>query len=80
LDHRITIDPRVTLFDLLRERLGLTGAKKSLYDLDAGDLTPSVVRMIVEIAKGSPRRGRFAVIEEPELLAAELCQWFRQFQ
>lgn len=27
-DHRITIDPRVTLLDLLRERLGLTGTKK----------------------------------------------------
>jgi xanthine dehydrogenase YagT iron-sulfur-binding subunit len=28
LDHRMTIDPRVTLLDLLRERLGLTGTKK----------------------------------------------------
>ena len=27
-DHRTTIDPRVTLLDLLRERLGLTGTKK----------------------------------------------------
>lgn len=27
-DHRVTIDPRVTLLDLLRERLGLTGTKK----------------------------------------------------
>jgi xanthine dehydrogenase YagT iron-sulfur-binding subunit len=29
LDHRITIDPPVTLLDLPRERLGLTGTKKS---------------------------------------------------
>ena len=27
-DHRMTIDPRVTMLDLLRERLGLTGTKK----------------------------------------------------
>lgn len=27
-DHRVTIDPRVTLLDLLRETLGLTGTKK----------------------------------------------------
>ncbi len=27
-DQQITIDPRVTLLDLLRERLGLTGTKK----------------------------------------------------
>jgi xanthine dehydrogenase YagT iron-sulfur-binding subunit len=27
-DHRISIDPRVTLLDLLRERLSLTGTKK----------------------------------------------------
>jgi xanthine dehydrogenase YagT iron-sulfur-binding subunit len=27
-EHRIPIDPRVTLLDLLRERLGLTGTKK----------------------------------------------------
>jgi xanthine dehydrogenase YagT iron-sulfur-binding subunit len=27
-DHRLAIDPRVTLLDLLRERIGLTGTKK----------------------------------------------------
>jgi xanthine dehydrogenase YagT iron-sulfur-binding subunit len=27
-DHRMTVDPPVTLLDLLRERLGLTGTKK----------------------------------------------------
>jgi xanthine dehydrogenase YagT iron-sulfur-binding subunit len=27
-DHRVTIDPRMTLLDLLRERLGLTGTKR----------------------------------------------------
>jgi xanthine dehydrogenase YagT iron-sulfur-binding subunit len=27
-EHRVTLDPRMTLLDLLRERLGLTGAKK----------------------------------------------------
>ncbi len=27
-EHRVTIDPRVTLLDLLRENLGLTGTKK----------------------------------------------------
>ena len=28
LEHRLMLDPRVTLLDALRERLGLTGAKK----------------------------------------------------
>ncbi len=28
VEHRLTIDPRVTLLDLLREHLGLTGSKK----------------------------------------------------
>lgn len=27
-DHPVTIDPRDTLLDLLRDRLGLTGTKK----------------------------------------------------
>jgi xanthine dehydrogenase YagT iron-sulfur-binding subunit len=27
-EHRLDLDPRISLLDLLRERLGLTGAKK----------------------------------------------------
>lgn len=37
--HRLSLDPRVTLLDTLRERLGLTGTKKGC---DQGQWAPAL--------------------------------------
>ena len=33
--HRLTVDPRTSLLDLLRERLGLTGSKRAVTTASA---------------------------------------------
>jgi xanthine dehydrogenase YagT iron-sulfur-binding subunit len=45
-DHRVTLDPRTTLLDALRERLGITGTKKGCdlghqLGFTQGDRNPS---------------------------------------
>jgi len=58
--HRLQIDPRVTLLDLLQERLGLTGTKKGCdhgqCGAQCGYCTPgqicSAVAMLSEVRRG----------------------------
>lgn len=63
--HAVTIDPRTTLLDLLREELGLTGSKKGCDHGQCGACTVHVDgrRMLSCLTLGVAVRGKVTTIE-----------------
>ena len=75
-EHALELDTRTSLLDLLRERLGLTGAKKGCDHGQCGYCTPgqicSAVGMLAEVEAGWPSHATADVAASPELDAAEI--------
>jgi len=63
--HTVTIDPRVTLLDLLREELGLTGSKKGCDHGQCGACTVHIdgKRVLSCLTLGVAVRGKITTIE-----------------
>ena len=63
--NRLSVDPRMTLLDALRERLGLTGAKKGCDQGQCGSCTVLVdgVRLLACFTLAATVSGEIATIE-----------------
>ena len=64
-EHRLSLDPRTTLLDALRERMGLTGSKKGCDQGQCGACTVLVdgVRMLSCFVLAGAVRGEVTTIE-----------------
>ena len=64
-EHRLSLDPRVTLLDALRERMGLTGAKKGCDQGQCGTCTVLIdgVRVLACFVLAATVEGEVTTIE-----------------
>jgi aerobic-type carbon monoxide dehydrogenase small subunit (CoxS/CutS family) len=65
--HRLQLDPRATLLDTLRERIGLIGAKK---DCDHGQCSACIMSAIACVKEGHAK----SEDEKREYMSGNLCR------